>query len=129
MKSLVARSPRTPTVRVCVKSQLRPLLIVAAQLQVSGIHQDKESRDHRHENPGADFAFCGARLQACRVDSRVDVLLRRNGFVLRSNAKSMRYPVFSTERSMPEFSHTLVREGIVWQRFPCDSPLVMRAPL
>ena len=24
-------------------------------------------------------AFCGARLQACRVDSRVDVLLRRNG--------------------------------------------------
>src|SRR5580658_11385351 len=30
------------------------------------------------QNPGADFAFCGARLQACRVDSRVDVLLRRN---------------------------------------------------
>jgi hypothetical protein len=32
-----------------------------------------------HENRGADFAFCGARLQACRVDSRVDVLLRLNG--------------------------------------------------
>jgi hypothetical protein len=32
-----------------------------------------------HENRGADFALCGARLQACRVDSRVDVLLRLNG--------------------------------------------------
>jgi len=54
-----------------------------------------------------DFAFCGARLQACRVDSRVDVLLRRKRrFVLRSNPKSMRYHVFSTSCLIWLFTQT-----------------------
>jgi hypothetical protein len=38
---------------------------------------------------GDENAFCGARLQACRVDSRVDVLP-----FLRSDAKSTRYALF-----------------------------------
>jgi hypothetical protein len=45
----------------------------------------EQNRDHRespwadgprasHENPGADFAFCGARLQACRWLTLVTVV-------------------------------------------------------
>ena len=60
---------------------------------------------------GDENAFCGARLQACRVDSRVDVLP-----FLRSDAKSTRYALFSGERSAPEFSDTLVSQGIACRK-------------
>src|SRR5580658_9373971 len=39
-----------PSSRMCLKSQLRPLLIVAAPCQALGIHRDKESRDHRERS-------------------------------------------------------------------------------
>jgi hypothetical protein len=55
---------------------------------------------------GDENAFCGARLQACRVDSRVDVLP-----FLRSDAKSTRYALFQGS-DLPEFFRSLVSMGL-----------------
>jgi hypothetical protein len=52
------------TVRVCVKRQLTPLLLVAALFPVLEIHRDKESRDRR-ERSAPEFSH---RLVGERTD-------------------------------------------------------------